>query len=162
MLQSKKEKNSGLESGNQFIEPLVPEKISLSEDEKPDPPSLSVKADEGKVSENNHLPPLNELRGQVIKALREDRHSLAAAMEKSEVWHLNENELSLTFNSPFESTFIEKECREIERIVKKALGWDILIKTVINEKKEASLDEELEEQVELIRTIFRGTIINRS
>jgi len=108
------------------------------------------------------LPPVSELKAAVIKALREDRHSLAAAMEKSEIWTIMGNTLNLTFNSPFESTFIEKECREIEGIIQKSLGWDIRINTIIKEKNEVSQVEKLDEQVELVQNVFRGTIINRS
>ena len=123
-------------------------------------PEYSPAEDESAGSEP--LPPVGELKGAVLKALREDRFSLAAAMEKSESWVLNGNTLSLTFNSPFESTFIEKECREIEGIIRKSLGWDVRINTVIKEREDESRSEDLEEQVELVRNIFRGTIINRS
>lgn len=108
------------------------------------------------------LPPLPEFRENVLKALREDRHSLAAAMDKSGNWNLDGNSLTLSFNSPFESTFIEKESREIETIIKKSLGWILQIKTIVKHKEEESLSEENEEQVELVRNIFRGTLINRS
>jgi DNA polymerase III subunit gamma/tau len=108
------------------------------------------------------LPPLPEFRESVLKALREDRHSLAAAMDKSENWDLDGSSLTLSFNSPFESTFIEKESREIETIIKESLGWSLQIKTIVKQKEEETLSEENEEQVELVRNIFRGTLINRS
>ncbi|MBF9015226.1 MULTISPECIES: DNA polymerase III subunit gamma/tau [unclassified Oceanispirochaeta] len=112
--------------------------------------------------QNEPLPPLPEFREKVLIALRQERHSLAAAMDKSGSWDLDGSGLTLSFNSPFESTFIEKESREIEAIVKKALGWSLHIKTIVKHKKEEDLNQEVEEQVELVRNIFRGTLINRS
>ncbi|MDA3957434.1 hypothetical protein [Oceanispirochaeta sp.] len=108
------------------------------------------------------FPPLAELKADILRVLRQDRHSLAAAMEKSGHWDFNENILSLSFNSPFESTFIEKESREIESIIKGHLGWTVQIKTVIKEEEDSILNEEIEEQVELVLNVFRGTIVNRS
>lgn len=108
------------------------------------------------------LPPLEELKTEVLRVLRQDRHSLAAAMEKSGLWDFKDNILALSFNSPFESTFIEKESKEIESIIKTHLGWTVQIKTVIKEEEEIILNEETEEQVELVLNVFRGTIVNRS
>jgi len=159
MLQSKKGSPAAAETRVSGKEPEI---------QNPDPPhqaipeSHEVFPGENDESFNATLPPLGELKFPIIKALREERHSLAAAMEKSEHWKIDGQILSLTFSNPFESTFIEKECREIERIIKSSLGWDIKIKTVINEKNDTSSDEELEEQVELVRNVFRGTIVNRS
>ncbi len=110
----------------------------------------------------SELPPLEELKPRILKALRDERHSLAAAMEKSGHWTVEGQTVTLRFNTPFESTFIEKESREIEGIVKSALGLDINIKTVVKQIKEETLNQELDEQVQLIQNIFRGTLINRS
>ena len=108
------------------------------------------------------VPPLSEMKKEILKALRQDRHSLAAAMEKSGHWDFQNEILSLSFDSPFESTFIEKESRDIEGIIKDHLGWSLKIRTVINQNEEDPGDEETEEQVELVRNVFRGTIIDRS
>lgn len=112
--------------------------------------------------QSDNFPPMDEFREKILKALRQERHSLAAAMDKSGSWTLEGNSLNLSFNSPFESTFIEKESREIETIIKKALGWNLHIITIVKHKQEEHLNQDVEEQVELVRNIFRGTLINRS
>lgn len=103
-----------------------------------------------------------EFKEKILKSLRQVRHSLAAAMEKSQVWDLKDTVLSLSFNSPFESTFIEKESREIEKIIKDSLSWEISIKTIVKKKESESINQKPDEQVELVRSVFRGTVINRS
>ncbi|MDC7233625.1 MAG: hypothetical protein PQJ58_10360 [Spirochaetales bacterium] len=108
------------------------------------------------------FPPMPEFREKVLKALRQERHSLSAAMDKSPHWNLEGTVLTLPFNSTFESTLIEKESREIETIIKKDLGWSLQIKTIVKHKKEEAQSQEIEEQVKLVLNIFRGTLINRS
>lgn len=154
--------HSGIEISSKNSEPYPAE----SGDSQPQPVSPIPESDPDLPEENNlqsdNFPQLPEFREKILKALRQERHSLAAAMDKSGSWNLEGNNLSLSFNSPFESTFIEKESREIEAIVKKALGWKLHIKTIVKHKQEEHLNQEVEEQVELVRNIFRGTLVNRS
>ncbi|MDC7240414.1 MAG: hypothetical protein PQJ50_08635 [Spirochaetales bacterium] len=110
----------------------------------------------------SELPPLDELKPKILKALRDERHSLAAAMEKSGNWSVEGSVITLSFNSPFESTFIEKESREIENMLKKSLGLNLQIKTVVKQIKKEALKENVDDQVKLVQNIFRGTLINRS
>jgi len=159
MLQSKKEKS---EPSSQALTEIPSDPPYYDPYEEAEQEYAGDIRFENDTVHDKPLPPVSELKAAVIKALREDRHSLAAAMEKSEIWTIMGNTLNLTFNSPFESTFIEKECREIEGIIQKSLGWDIRINTIIKEKNEVSQVEKQDEQVELVQNVFRGTIINRS
>jgi hypothetical protein len=154
-LQSRKESSHSVPSSDPSADSIAVETEPISAPPKAEP-TTTVE------TSTKSIPSLEEMKKEILKALRQDRHSLAAAMEKSRHWNFENPNLSLSFDSPFESTFIEKESREIEHIIKEQLGWEVSIKTLINQSEDLSVDEEIEEQVELVRNIFRGTIINRS
>ena len=102
--------------------------------------------------------PLPELKEKILKAVRKSSMSQAAGLDKAESWERDKNNIRLIFNSPFACTLIEKESRGIEKIIREELGWDVhLITDVMRE--DIQENEKVEEQVELIRSVFRGTII---
>ncbi len=108
------------------------------------------------------LPGMPEVKDRILTALRKERHTLAAAMEKASAWAIVDTTLNLTFGTPFESTLVQKEGREIERIIKSGLGWDLKISTRVKEKRDNESSEQKDEQVELFKSVFRGTLVNRS
>ncbi len=108
------------------------------------------------------FPPVDNLKDQILGALRRVRHSLAAAMEKAELWDVNGNTLTLTFRTAFEISFLEKERHEIEKIILESLNYTLQLKTQLKKHEEESVHNEVEEQVELVRSVFRGTIMKRS
>ena len=84
--------------------------------------------------------------------------SIAAGLDKAEIWERKGEKVLLTFNSPFASTLVEKEFKTIQKIILDKLGWNIQFSTKIK-REQIVQDETVEEQVELVRSIFRGTII---
>jgi hypothetical protein len=111
---------------------------------------------------SNDLPPMDTLKEQILGSLRKVRHSLAATMEKAEQWAVNGDTLVLTFRSTFEKSFLEKERHEIEKIILESLNYRLQLDTQLRKREEQSTSHEVEEQVELVRSVFRGTIVKRS
>ena len=102
--------------------------------------------------------PVETIREKILNVVREKSVSIAAGLEKAEKWDRQENRIILSFSSPFASTLVEKESHTIEAIVKSTLDWDMKL---VNDVKRAETVQEntVEEQVELIRSVFRGTVI---
>jgi len=98
------------------------------------------------------------MKEKILKVVRKNSMSTAAGLDNAESWTQDKEKLTLTFNSPFASTLIEKEARSIEKIIREELGWDIKFYTAVK-RAESEKSEAVEEQVELVRSVFRGTII---
>ena len=57
---------------------------------------------------------------------------------------------------------VKKESPEIEKIIREDLGWILKINTTVSPGKEKSANPENEAQVDLVLTVFRGTVVERS
>lgn len=138
-----------------------PAELKTEEAETEEEPEISPHAVPSAVHSGN-LPPMDTLKDQILGALRRVRHSLAATMEKAEQWEMNGDTLVLTFRSTFEKSFLEKERHEIEKIILESLNYRLHLDTQLRKREEQSTSHEVEEQVELVRSVFRGTIMKRS
>ncbi len=104
--------------------------------------------------------PLEELKEKILTAVRRESISIAAGLEKAEKWKIQDNTITLVFNSPFAGSLVKKEFRTIQNIIKDKLTWNVSFTAAVN-KVEKSDDPALEEQVELVRSVFRGTIVKK-
>ena len=122
------------------IHPSEPVSQNRVETENEDSVSsaLDVPVPSPPVPESGNLPPVDVLKDQILGALRKVRHSLAAAMEKAELWEVNESTLVLTFRSTFEKSFLEKERHEIEKTVLESLNYKLHLKTQLRKQEEQS------------------------
>jgi len=117
-------------------------------------------ADSSVNSRSEELPdlPIGELREKILGAVRKNKLSLSAALEKSAKWERSGDSIILYYEDSFACSMIEKESRDIEKMIGEALGWHTELKSRII-KKEETREVIVEEQVELVRNVFRGTIV---
>ena len=127
---------------NENSEPIVDEKPEKNHSETP-LPDLSPE----------------ELKKKILLVVRKKSLSIAAGLEKAEKWIRDEGNITLVFNSPFASNLVEKEFRKIESIIENNLGWKIHFSKDIKKTVSEEKDDTIEEQVELVRSVFRGTIL---
>lgn len=102
-----------------------------------------------------------ELKIKLLKHLKSANMSLHAALRKAKKWDLSDKVLTLTFNSLFEASFVNRESTFIIDEIKKLFDLDIRIDTV-SEVGEVSGEKEIktDPQVDLIKSVFRGQLIS--
>ena len=113
---------------------------------------------ENKEAEEELSP--EDLKLKLLKHLKSANMSLYAALSKSKKWNLKGNVLTLTFNSLFESSFVNRESAFIMEEIKKIFQRDIKIDTVsdigtVSDNNEMKSDP----QVDLVKSVFRGQLI---
>ena len=103
---------------------------------------------------------VEELKQKILTVLRRESISIAAGLEKAVKWKKEESTITLLFDSPFAGSLVKKEFRTIEKIILNELGWQISFTAAVK-KNESHEEKPPEEQVELVRSVFRGTIIKK-
>lgn len=101
-----------------------------------------------------------ELKTGLLKHLKSANMSLYAALNKAKKWELNDNILTLTFNSLFESSFVTRESNFIIDEIKKLFDLSLRIDTVSDLDNPASKSEDKSDpQIDLVKSVFRGQLI---
>ncbi len=137
-------------------EPEPPAEVEV----KPEIPVPEEKASETAAASVVPETDVEELKQKILTVLRRESISIAAGLEKAVKWKKEESNITLLFDSPFAGSLVKKEFRTIEKIILKELGWQVLFTAAVK-KNESHEEKQLEEQVELVRSVFRGTIIKK-
>jgi len=86
--------------------------------------------------------------------------SLHAALNKARKWELDDNVLTLTFSSLFESSFVTRESNFIIDEIRKLLNLELRIDTVSEIGAMAGKSENKSDpQIDLVKSVFRGQLI---
>lgn len=94
----------------------------------------------------------------LIDSLRKTKPALVSALEKTNQWELEGDELHLNFDSGFTVNFVRGEVQTIAEAALPFLGFRPSIKLdVSSKKKELSSSED--EEVKLVKEIFRGEVV---
>jgi len=102
----------------------------------------------------------DELRTRVLKHLKSANMSLHAALNKARKWELDDNVLTLTFSSLFESSFVTRESNFIIDEIRKLLNLELRIDTVSEIGAMAGKSENKSDpQIDLVKSVFRGQLI---
>ncbi|MCK5198974.1 MAG: hypothetical protein KAR21_11515, partial [Spirochaetales bacterium] len=121
--------------------------------------SLEQNADESvseeEVSDNLSAETIN----RIIQALRKNKLALSSALEKAISWKLLGTTLYLTFDSTYSGNAVKGDLLPIKEKASEVLDdkIDIEVSIVIPEQRGAS---DVDEDIELVKRVFRGEIVN--
>ena len=149
--------NDSPDAANQFFN-----KFRKNEEKKETVPLVEEQIPEEEVIEEEPEKVITseEIKNKLLKHLKSANMSLYAALNKSKKWVLNDKLLTLTFNSLFESSFVNRESTFIIDEIKKLFKLDIRIETIseignLSDNNEKKSDP----QIDLVKSVFRGQLI---
>ena len=95
---------------------------------------------------------------EIVAALRSRKPTLATVLEHAEAWELGQTELSITVDSAFAVGAVEQEIQTVREVVRAALDEPVTVSVHVRGKSPASQAQH-SEQVEMVRQVFRGEVI---
>ncbi|MFP3041271.1 hypothetical protein LQZ19_05560 [Treponema primitia] len=111
---------------------------------------------------------LPELREALIKSLNRDRGILASGIEKSLPWEWADSsvggKLLIPVRDPLTAELLKKEYPLIRQILGDLWGLPLMLEVIEAPDKTGEADKEpdLAPQAELVRRIFRGTVVKKN
>jgi len=137
---------------------LAPEAAGIQSRESPPVPAAKAAPTVKEVGGEDD----NAFLGRLTEALRREKLTLAASLQKADSWSLKGEELSLSFQprDKFSGELILKEKETVARYAAKLLGGNtaIRVKLTIMEPK-GGAGNSMNEQVEIVKKVFRGEIV---
>jgi DNA polymerase-3 subunit gamma/tau len=113
---------------------------------------------------HEQFPPaaLQQVREAVIGGLKRERGFIASGLEKSLPWTWNGDRLNIPAPAALEAEILRKETAFIREVLSAKMGRPVAVEISVqntggptNKEPEA----EIPPQVELVRRLFRGTIV---
>ncbi|MFW6261848.1 MAG: hypothetical protein ACOC6J_09735, partial [Spirochaetota bacterium] len=101
-----------------------------------------------------------EQAADIILRIRPSRLALSSALEKATRWSLAESELRIFFDSEYPANAARGEEEVIRNAAADVLGKPVLVRVRVDEAEEAAADESHDEQVEMVKRVFRGEIVD--
>ena len=95
----------------------------------------------------------------IIQLLRKNKLALASALEKATSWKLVGNKLKLTFDSTYSGNAVKGDILLIKEKASEILDKNIDIEVSI-ESSSSSASNEVDENIELVKRVFRGEVVN--
>jgi hypothetical protein len=96
--------------------------------------------------------------GEVVPLVKKKRLTLGSVLEKALSWKLAEGELWLEFDSVYNGNVVRQEAGLIEEVIQETLGAPVKLKVSVRPAPDAN-DEATNEQVELVKKVFRGEVV---
>jgi len=125
----------------------------------PEAPGASTESTEEPVAESGNR---GELKEMLIGALRRKRPTLASALAKAAAWSLHQGKLTIVFkgDDKFSSELVLKESAMVCRAAAEATGGPIQLSVVQREEARPERGNPgLDEQVQMVKKIFKGEIV---
>ena len=91
--------------------------------------------------------------------MKKSKLALASALEKTDIWNLENNRLKIIFKDSYSATLVRTEIGELKRLISRIYGKDIEIDIKLEESAEEEQVLE-DDQVELAKKIFRGEVVS--
>ncbi len=126
---------------------------------EPSEPEAPAKSEEPSKPEERQL---SEEEVTRIKEQLSQRPTLASALGKVHSWYLSGNTLYLSCESSYPTRKIKEELSEVRDIISAQLGKrvDITVRLLENEQNNSNNSGSEDEQIELVKKVFRGKIIH--
>ncbi len=100
-----------------------------------------------------------EIRDRIIQSLRKNKLALSSALEKAVSWSLKGSILQLTFDSTYSGNAVKSDLKSVREKTSEVLDESIDIEiSIINPDRDGNSD--LDENIELVKRVFRGEIVN--
>jgi DNA polymerase-3 subunit gamma/tau len=100
-----------------------------------------------------------EAINMIIQALRKNKLALSSALEKAISWKLFGATLHLTFDSTYSGNSVKGDLLPVKKKVSEVLDEEIDIEVSIVAPEQGSASN-IDEDVELVKRVFRGEIVN--
>ncbi|GHT97658.1 DNA polymerase III subunit gamma/tau [Spirochaetia bacterium] len=105
---------------------------------------------------------LQQIREAVIGGLKRERGFIASGLEKSLAWTWNEDRLNIPAPAALEAEILRKEAAFIREVLSTKMGRPVTVEISVQNTGGSADTEpkaEIPPQVELVRRLFRGTIV---
>ena len=97
---------------------------------------------------------------ELISGLKKTKVALTSALSKVSRWSLDDDTLSIYFTNAFFAASVREEMMEITKRVEQLAGRKISVQIHIEKEEEKERKEKiLDEQVEMVKKVFKGEII---
>ncbi len=130
--------------------------------EEPPSDDLDEPDDESEPYDSDAAPPVpppapDTTKERVVAALRTSRPALSTAVETASEWRIEGGELKLAFDSNYVSDRVRQELAAVTEAVFSVTGEKVRIS--LETKSPAEACPARDEQVELVKRVFRGEVI---
>ncbi|RKX76543.1 MAG: DNA polymerase III subunit gamma/tau [Spirochaetes bacterium] len=97
---------------------------------------------------------------EIISSVEKEKPSLASALEKASEWKMNEKDLLIFFQNAYSANLVREELSLITQRVEEIAGEKLKVSVrVHNRNVEDQNAERTNEQVEMVKKIFKGQVI---
>ena len=106
---------------------------------------------------------MDQLKKSVINELSfsEKDAILATTLMQSDRWTISGNVITTAVASSFTQGQIAREIRHINEVISKWYGSDVQLNVIIKQAKPQNRVEDAPEEIQLLCSIFRGTLISK-
>jgi len=98
---------------------------------------------------------------EIVSLVRKQKLTLGSALEKAVSWTLDDSALCVTFENAYPADAVRQELALVTEAARSALDEAALTVKVAVEKSEDESEGHHDEQVEMVRKVFRGEIVDR-
>ncbi|MFP4362903.1 MAG: DNA polymerase III subunit gamma/tau [Spirochaetia bacterium] len=109
-----------------------------------------VSADEVIINEN--------VKREIVNEIKKSKLALASALEKALAWNTSGTSIRLDFDSNFHASFVNQEIQYLTEVITRHTGKPVEVSVEIQDKKSEKAEQK-DEQVQMVKQIFRGEII---
>lgn len=125
-------------------------------------PMSSVQETEGLTATATAVPQdasLEDLLGKLVALIRKKKLALSSALEKAVSWKLEGDTLQILFDSTFSASFVRQDIGEVTEKARELLARPVKVTAEVRENGVQGQDALTDEQVELVKKVFRGQIV---
>jgi len=101
-----------------------------------------------------------EMISGIIHSLGKNKLALSSALEKATSWKRNGNTIQLTFDSTYSGNAVKGDLLSIKAKVSEFLDTKIDIEVLIVSPSAVKNSNEVDEDLELVKRVFRGEVVN--
>ncbi|MCK5672575.1 MAG: hypothetical protein KAH95_04325, partial [Spirochaetales bacterium] len=101
-----------------------------------------------------------EIITSIIQTIRKNKLALASALEKATSWKLNGTNLQLSFDSTYSGNAVKGDILLIKEKASEILDKKINIEVSIESPSSGVSSEKVDENLELVKRVFRGEVVN--
>ncbi len=104
-------------------------------------------------------PDKKALKSQLIESLKKQKLALSSALEKATSWNVEEEALTLVFRDTYSANLVRQEVPLVRQKIREITGNDTELNITLEEKSSPEQQEKEDDQITLVKKVFRGEII---
>lgn len=154
-----KKGKAGLDAVNADSGGVSAEDETVSEEEISIPVAENATAPEADTEEKKKHISADELKEYLIERFRKRKLALSSALEKALYWAYNDGKVKIGFSNAYNANFIKRDLPEIGKVLSEYAGRSIELEVGVEEGASVKGSKENDEQLEIVKRVFRGEII---